>query len=187
MADDAPHTLTYEPQLLRPGLIAYESPQGVVVRLQARPLWQDVCRATVAALIAVGFCTVLVKMTFTASGAKWGTRGWLYLACYSAVAVIVALNSVQRVRRRLRGDPTLDTVFLHAADHPINPITVVELTRGPLGVNLRRPIKLRVKERSGRWIELPAHGSLADVERTAAELRRALRIPSVAPGNAANA
>jgi hypothetical protein len=179
MPDGASQTLTYEPQPLRAGLIVCESPDGVVVRLRARPLWQDVCLATAATLVAASLCTLLAILVCTDAGALRGARDWFALTGISAWAAMVALDAVQRTRGRVRGDPTVNTVFLHAADHPFNPVTEVEVTFGPLGMDLTRPVKLRVEERVGDWTELAADGSLEDVERAAAELRRVLRLPAV--------
>src|SRR5687767_6223969 len=100
MPDGASQTLTYEPQPLRAGLIVCESPQGVVVRLRARPLWQDVCLATVAPLVAAGLCTLLVILICAGLGPA-GAGDWFFLTGISAWAAITALHAVDRVRGRV--------------------------------------------------------------------------------------
>jgi len=178
-------TLDYHapPELHGEGLIAEELLTGVVVRLPHPPLWRDVLQTVGALFISTGAVSFIGYQTWAAmargaSREQWAGR--VVVGVFCAFLVLAALLSVQRLRRRLRGEPVGDTMFLPAADQPGEHVTGVRVV-GRVYWDAGGPSRLRISFVKHDPLELRMDGSPQDVAREAAELRRALRLPGYEP------
>jgi hypothetical protein len=178
-------TLDYHspPELHGEGLIAEELLTGVVVRLPHPPLWRDVLQTVGALVLSAAAVAFIGYQTWSAmargaSREQWAGR--LVVGVFCAFLVLAALLSVQRLRRRLRGEPVGETVFLPAADQPGECVTDVRVV-GPVYWDGGGRSRLRISFVKHDPLELKLDGAPQDVAREAAELRRALRLPGYEP------
>lgn len=169
------------------GLIAEQLLTGVVVRLPHPPLWRDVLQTVGALVVSTAAVAFIGYQTWAVMGRgatreEWGGR--VIVGVWCAFLVLAALRSAQRLRRRLRGEPVGDTLFLPAADQPGECVTDVRVV-GPVYWDGGGPSRLRISFVKHDPLELRLDGPPQDVAREAAELRRALRLPGHEPAERA--
>jgi hypothetical protein len=176
-----PPTLDYQsaPAPAAEGWIAERSPYGVTLRLPQEPLWQEVLKTAGALLVSAAAVAVIGVQTWEAaargaSPVQWGGR--VVVGVWCAMLALASLHSSRRLRRRLRGEPVAETVYLPAADQPGDRVLDVWVVGGP---NRYRPrlARLRIDFATREPLEFDADGSVDDLSRRVTELRLALRLP----------